>query len=574
MLIDAFLHNPHRLNLSEIIEHMRQRERIEEHLEFEKYLLIRIKSIDETERNLEELREIVEKLTTPPYHHGIFTGYASNGQCRAVVSTGGAHKIEIPLNAEISTEDLRIGDAVAINSDSTCILENRGAYVWGELAEFERRLPDGRLLLVARGEERIVVSPTESISDTENIPTGAEIRFDRASSLAFEVIDCDKNDCDVDDFPSVSFEEIGGLQEQIEQIEDLIFDPMNMPELYASYKFRMPVGIVLAGPPGSGKTLLVHAIRGKLFSMLRERGIEHPGQHYIQMSVGNTLSEYVSIAERRIARTFRKARNASRSTGLPVIIFLDEADALLNTRGSRRSSDVDQTIVPAFLEAIGKLDTKDNKVVVIAATNLVDSLDSAIQRPGRLGDCQIRMPHPDRTSAEEILRIYLTTDLPYSRTDGRCPAEIVENLIETAISYIYPATKEDNSYGTILFRDGTRRPITAAALFTGAVARQIRDVSATYARSRKKRLLKLCDGAIDVPSRFAGDFGSMIETDGITSGDLLQAIDEVMTAIVRNLTPQNIQRQIYSLPTDSDIISVEPLILERGHKYLNQPATA
>ena len=132
--------------------------------------------------------------------------------------------------------------------------------------------------------------------------------------------------------------------------------------------------------------------------IIKASGGDHEAFQYVKGA--ELLSKWVGEAEARIANMFRKSRDYSKRTGNRAIIFMDEAEAMLGTRGSRKSSDVDTTIVPTFLAEMDGFD--ENGPFILLATNLPNALDEAVTREGRI-DSKIPVMRPDYDDVIEIL---------------------------------------------------------------------------------------------------------------------------------------------------------------------------
>ena len=214
----------------------------------------------------------------------------------------------------------------------------------------------------------------------------------------------------LEEVPDISYDDVGGLDDQIEQITDAVELPFLHQELFAEHKLPAPKGILLYGPPGCGKTLIAKAVANSLAKKVAEvTGDDEARSYFLNIKGPELLNKYVGETERQIRLVFQRAREKSEE-GWPVIVFFDEMDSLFRTRGTGISSDMESTIVPQLLAEIDGVETLKN-VIVIGASNREDLIDPAILRPGRL-DVKIKIERPNEEAAAPDLRRYLTADLP------------------------------------------------------------------------------------------------------------------------------------------------------------------
>ncbi|WP_299292749.1 CDC48 family AAA ATPase [Nitrosopumilus sp.] len=186
--------------------------------------------------------------------------------------------------------------------------------------------------------------------------------------------------------PRVTYDELGGLKNEVQKIREMVELPMRHPELFEKIGVEAPKGVLLYGPPGTGKTLLAKAVAGET------------NAHFISLSGPEIMGKYYGESEERIREIFTQAEENS-----PSIIFIDEIDSIAPKR-DEVSGEVEKRIVSQLLTLLDGMKSR-GKVVVIAATNRPDSIDPALRRPGRF-DREIEIGIPDDYGRSEILSIH------------------------------------------------------------------------------------------------------------------------------------------------------------------------
>jgi proteasome-associated ATPase len=225
--------------------------------------------------------------------------------------------------------------------------------------------------------------------------------------------------------PNITYAQIGGLSEMIERIKDVVVLPYREAKLFEQIKLEAPRGILLYGPPGCGKTLLVKAIATE------------NDMTFFNVSIADVLSKWVGESERIIKEIFRQAHEKK-----PSIVFFDEIEALFTVRGMMDTSGVHKNIIAQILSEMDGL-VRLHDVFVIGATNRADLVDPALLRPGRFDEI-IEIPRPERQAAEEILKIYLTDDLPIAAevfAEFGGAAEAAEGLRRFVLDELYGENK-------------------------------------------------------------------------------------------------------------------------------------
>ncbi|ACM57952.1 CDC48 family AAA ATPase [Halorubrum lacusprofundi] len=206
------------------------------------------------------------------------------------------------------------------------------------------------------------------------------------------------------DGPDVTYEDIGGLDNELEQVREMIELPMRHPELFKRLGIDPPKGVLLHGPPGTGKTLIAKAVANEIDA------------NFHTISGPEIMSKYYGESEEKLREVFEEA-----SEEAPAIIFMDELDSIAPKR-EEAGGDVERRVVAQLLSLMDGLEER-GEVVVIGATNRVDAIDPALRRGGRF-DREIEVGVPDRDGRKEILQVH-TRNMPL--VDGIDLDEYAEN---------------------------------------------------------------------------------------------------------------------------------------------------
>ena len=273
----------------------------------------------------------------------------------------------------------------------------------------------------------------------------------------------------------VTYDAIGGLDGQIEQITDAVELPYLHQHLFREYDLPAPKGILLYGPPGCGKTLIAKAVANSLAKKVAEASGDKKAQSFfINIKGPELLNKYVGETERQIRQIFQRAREKA-SEGWPVIVFFDEMESLFRTRGSGISSDMESTVVPQLLAEIDGVEGLRN-VIVIGASNREDLIDPAILRPGRL-DVKIKIHRPDESAASAIFTTYLTTDVPLDPIEidelgGGEPDKAIRVMIERTVEEMY-RPEDHNRFLEVTYQNGDKEVMYFKDFASGAMIENI-----------------------------------------------------------------------------------------------------
>ena len=186
--------------------------------------------------------------------------------------------------------------------------------------------------------------------------------------------------------PRITYDELGGLKNEVQKIREMVELPMRHPELFEKIGIESPKGVLLYGPPGTGKTLLAKAVAGETNS------------HFTSLSGPEIMAKHYGESEERLREIFKQAEENA-----PSIIFIDEIDSIAPKR-EEVSGELERRIVSQLLTLMDGMKSR-GKIIVIAATNRPDSIDPALRRPGRF-DREIEIGIPDDEGRLQILNIH------------------------------------------------------------------------------------------------------------------------------------------------------------------------
>lgn len=210
----------------------------------------------------------------------------------------------------------------------------------------------------------------------------------RVTAFDFEDNDLDKSDPKFLQKPTVTFEDVGGMDNVKKEIDLKIIQPLQHPEIYKAYGKKIGGGILLYGPPGCGKTFLAKATAGQVKAK------------FINVSLNDILDMWIGNSEKNLHEVFEIARKNT-----PCVLFFDEIDALGASRSDMKQSG-SRHLINQFLQELDGIDNDNEGVLVLGATNAPWHLDAAFRRPGRF-DRIIFVPPPDEPARESIFKLKL-----------------------------------------------------------------------------------------------------------------------------------------------------------------------
>ncbi|MEZ5142759.1 MAG: proteasome ATPase [Acidimicrobiales bacterium] len=444
-------------------------------------------TLREAREHIAALREEVDKLSQPPSAYGVLLGTNDDG---TVDVFSGGRKMRVSVHPDLATADLIRGAEVVLNESLNVVLA-RNPDLTGEVVTLKELLDDKqRALIVGRADEERVAELASWLLD-ERLRSGDTLLMDIRSGLLIERLPRPEvEDLVLEEVPDISYEDVGGLDTQIEQIADAVELPFLHQQLFTEYRLPAPKGILLYGPPGCGKTLIAKAVANSLAKKVAEvSGDKEARSFFLNIKGPELLNKYVGETERQIRLVFQRAREKSEE-GWPVIVFFDEMDSMFRTRGSGISSDIESTIVPQLLTEIDGVESLKN-VIVIGASNREDLIDPAILRPGRL-DVKIKIERPNEEAAAQIFGRYLKPDLPLDadtvrELGGGDPGKAVAAMIEETVAEMY-RTDEQNQFLEVTYQNGDKEIMFFKDFSSGAMIENI------VRRAKKLAIKRVIDG--------------------------------------------------------------------------------
>lgn len=451
-----------------------------------------VSMLETAKAEITRLKNALDQEGQPPYSFGTVlqvnpkvqppaggSGQAVAEETADIFNAG--RKMRVGISPLVNINQLAPGQEVLLN-EALLIVAGLGYERAGELVTIKELMGTDRVLVVGRTDDERVIRLSGALR-SERLRVGDALSMDSRTGYALEKVPrSEVENLVLEEVPDITYEDIGGLGPQIEQIRDAVELPFLHPDLYREHGLKAPKGILLYGPPGCGKTLIAKAVANSLAARAAERaGNVDLKSYFLNIKGPELLDKYVGETERHIRLIFARAREKA-SDGSPVVVFFDEMDSLFRTRGTGISSDVETTIVPQLLSEIDGVERLDN-VIVIGASNREDMIDPAILRPGRL-DVKVKIQRPDAEAAAEIFKKYVTKDLPFHESDlaeydGDVTAT-VGAMIQRTVEAMY-STDKANEYLEVTYANGDTEMLYFKDFSSGAVVQNVVDRAKKYA---------------------------------------------------------------------------------------------
>lgn len=464
------------------------------------------------EAEFKKLSEVAAKLTAPANRIGTLLDIPSEGLARILV--GGA-EYYANVDPRVPGADLKVGTQILVN-EAYAVINTLGYDRNGPILKLAEAMADGRLRFEQEmGRQPLILQRSTDLAGVE-LKAGDEVRIDPTFRIAIEKLADRKAGKHVlDEVPTVTWEQIGGQREAITAIRKAIEYPLLHAGTFKQFKFSQPKGFLLYGPPGCGKTLIGQAAAGSLSALMRESQQANEqtadgrspvtGGAFLHVKGPEILNMWLGESERMVRDLFAQARARRKEGSLP-FIFIDEAESVLGTRRAMRSFNISNTLVPMFCSEMDGIESLHD-VVIILASNRPDLIDPAVLRPGRI-DRKIKVARPDRQASVEILKVYLTEELPLHPSvvsdRGGDSRLAVSSLVNETIEAIFKRTDE-NRLLSIRLRNGQSHVLYRGDLVSGAI------LSSIVQRAKEKAIDRTIQSG---------------EPAGLSAKDLLESVTE------------------------------------------------
>ena len=432
------------------------------------------------EAEFKKVSEVVAKLTAPANRIGMLLDLPGEGLAHILV--GGA-EYYANVDPRVAGGDLKIGTQILVN-EAYAVIKTLGYDRNGPILKLTEAMADGRLRFEQEMTRQSLILRRSSDLIGMDLKPGDELRIDPSQRIALEKLGDRKAAKHVlDEVPNVTWDQIGGQKTAIASIRKAIEYPLLHASTFQQFKFSQPKGFLLYGPPGCGKTLIGQAAAGSLSKLVSESGTQSGGKGetsppitggaFLHVKGPEILNMWLGESERMVRDLFAQARARRRDGALP-FIFIDEAESILGTRRAMRSFNISNTLVPMFCSEMDGIESLRD-VVIILASNRPDLIDPAVLRPGRI-DRKIKVGRPDREGSADILKVYLSDDLPLDPAllseSGGTQGNAMGSLAQEVIERIFSKT-DDNRLLSIRLRSGQQKILYRGDLVSGAILASI-----------------------------------------------------------------------------------------------------
>lgn len=422
--------------------------------------------------------DILKKISQPPLQYATITGIGE--ETVDIALTNGSTYV-VYYDPQLK-EKFELGQTVRVSPETLAVVGIEGKILNNTASIVKDILDDGRVKIEGLGgQEKVIQTAIPDLKPGENI------LVDNSYSVVTESLGQATKAYQLDKLPQVPWDAIGGLEKAIEELKEAVENPFIHQEIYQQFPGKqLTKGILLHGPPGCGKTMLGKAVAYNLALQKKEKQGGELDGYFLYAAGPEFLQRFVGTGEEKVREMFSNARETASQNGYPVVIFIDEPEAVLRQRGTGISSDASDPITNQFLVEMDGLNPLEN-IVVMLATNRPELLDSALIRPGRV-DKKVYVPRPNQEAATKIFEIYLK-NIPL-RKEGRLLGKKKGTLASPKLRAKYANHAAAQVFNgshpilKILYQDGSKDFINYQHTFSGASVVSIVGKATDYAIQR------------------------------------------------------------------------------------------
>src|SRR5213593_2389342 len=281
-------------------------------------------ALQEAREQITALKEEVDKLCAPPSTYGVYLSVNEDGTVNILAQ---GRKVKVNLHPAIKVETLKPGQELVLN-EGLNVVEAACYEIQGDVVILKEQLDPERAVVTLRADEEkvgIIADPLRQI----RLKTGDHILMDAKSGYLLEKLPkSEVEDLSLEEVPDISYDDIGGLGNQIETIKDAVELPYLYADYYKEHKLTPPKGVLLNGPPGCGKTMIAKAVANNLAEKISEKRGEKIKGFFLNIKGPELLNKYVGETERKIREIFKKAKEKANEDVPVVDVLVEELGAL------------------------------------------------------------------------------------------------------------------------------------------------------------------------------------------------------------------------------------------------------
>src|SRR3989344_7136653 len=436
--------------------------------------------LEQTTAVLEKVLRALKAIKQPPNYYAHFLDFVDRENSVADIISGGQRK-RVGVNPDIDVRALLLGVSVIVSGETSAVIgidpnpESAGAvvtlkrYISDDIGLIENQHGEKIATYISTGVDKQEATPNSKVILNGNFIVGvvesAEDSVRQATSRYM-----------LAEVPDVSFDDIGGLDKELEMIRTEIEDSFEVPRLYDMYTIPKESHVLLHGLPGNGKTMIAKAIAKSMLDKYKDKITPYASGNFFAVRGPELVIKWVGETERVLREVVDSATSLAKRSESPMFIFFDDCEAFLLRRGAGISSDVNMSHVTQFttlLEGVKEI----KGVYFILATNRIDLIDPAVIRRMSL---KMRIPEPNKDATIKIFT-KLLQNAPLRE------GQELEYIVGTVVERLYRDNKENN-FMEIVFQDDTSQTVKISQLVSGKIISDIVNRAKKMAKNRDKVL--------------------------------------------------------------------------------------